>query len=82
MCVFVGVGAQEDSFSGRSEESVRSLELELQAVVSYPTWVLEAELRGAASAFNSEPSLQRVFFGSPRLSYELRAYLELLCHQG
>lgn len=63
----------------RPKEDVRSLELELQAVVSYPTW---AELRGAASAFNSEPSLQRVFFGSSRLSYELRAYLELLCHEG
>jgi hypothetical protein len=37
MCVSVEVGAQKDSFSRGSEESVRSLELEFQAVVSIPT---------------------------------------------
>lgn len=34
----------------RSEEGVRSLELELQAVVNLPMWVLGAELRSSENS--------------------------------
>ena len=60
-CVHCGKGGPMSAVLWRPEEVVNLLELELQTVVSLPTWVLRMKLRYSVREcmlLTTEPSLQ------------------------